>query len=266
MPPSDVLARLESALTEAADDLTSDKRVPNDRPAGDGWEPTLTRLTEAAIAHVPGAAHAGLTMRSKDGTLTSHAPSHPAIVALDRAQAEFGEGPCVDAFGSPQASAVHVADLALPAGRWPRFGPVALRAGVVGVLCIPLAPRQATPGAITFYATRADAFDATAHTIALAFATQAAVAVYGAEQVADLRRAIASRDLIGQAKGILMERFGLDERRAFDLLVRSSQDTNIKLADVARWLTGQVARRATSVTEPRLDLGATAPPEPHAGG
>lgn len=265
MPPSDVLARLESALADAADDLTSDKRAPDDGTPGDGWELTLNRLTEAAVAHVPGTAFAGMTMRGKDGSLTSFAPSDQAIVDLDRAQSEFDEGPCVEAFRSPQASAVHVPDLARGDERWPRFAPAALRAGVAGLLCFPLAPRHATPGAITFYATRTDAFDATAHTIALAFATQAAVAVYGAEQVADLRRAIASRDLIGQAKGILMERFGLDERRAFELLVRSSQDTNIKLADVARWLTGEVARRAT-VREPTLDLGAATPPEPHAGG
>ena len=75
----------------------------------------------------------------------------------------------------------------------------------------------------------------------------------------------AHRSQIEQAKGILMERFGLDERRAFDLLVRSTQDTNIKLADVARWLTGQVARRGTD-GEPMIDMGATAPPEPHAEG
>jgi hypothetical protein len=265
VPPSDVLARLESALADAADDLTSDKYVPNDNAADDGRESTLTRLTAAAVAHVPGAAYAGLTMRSKDGTLTSHAPSDPAIVALDLAQAEFGEGPCVEAFGSPQASAVLVDNLSQSPDRWPRFAPVAQRAGVVGLLCFPLAPRHAAPGALTFYATRADAFDATAHTIALAFATQAAVAVYGAEQVADLRRAVASRDLIGQAKGILMERFGLDERRAFELLVRSSQDTNIKLADVARWLTGEVARRA-GVAEPTLDLGAPTQRQAREGG
>lgn len=130
---------------------------------------------------------------------------------------------------------------------------------------LPAGAAARRPRAITFYATEADAFDATTRTIALAFATQAAVAVYGAEQVADLRRAVASGDLIGQAKGILMERFGLDERRAFDLLVRSSQDTNIKLADVARWLTGQVARRGTD-GEPTIDMGATAPPKPHAEG
>lgn len=265
MPPSDVLARLESALVDAADDLTSDKRLPHDGTAADGWEATLARLTEAATVHVPGAAYAGMTLRGRTGTLTSHAPSDPAVVDLDRAQAEFGEGPCVEAFGSPQAEAVHVADLARSADRWPRYAPVALRAGVRSLLSFPLAPRQSAPGVLTFYATRPNAFDTTGRTIALAFAAQAAVAVYGAEQVADLRRAIASRDLIGQAKGILMERFGLDERRAFDLLVRSSQDTNIKLADVARWLTGEVARRATA-GEPTLDLGSSAPPEPHAGG
>jgi hypothetical protein len=265
VPSSDALTRLESALAAAADDLTSGRHAPNDGATGDGWESTLSRLTAAAVAHVPGTAYAGMTMRGRDGTLTSHTHSHQEIVDLDRAQSEFGEGPCVEAFGTPPAPEIHVPDLGRYRDRWPRYSEIASRAGIRGLLTFPLAPSHATPGALTFYATRPDAFDTTARTIARAFATQAAVAAYGAEQVADLRRALASRDLIGQAKGILMERFGIDDRRAFDLLVRSSQDTNMKLAEVARWLTGEVARRAP-LREPVVDVGATAPPEPPGGG
>jgi AmiR/NasT family two-component response regulator len=61
--------------------------------------------------------------------------------------------------------------------------------------------------------------------------------LYGADQVAHLQRAVDSRDLIGQAKGILMERFKADDEAAFRMLVRSSQETNMKLTAVAEWLT-----------------------------
>jgi AmiR/NasT family two-component response regulator len=67
--------------------------------------------------------------------------------------------------------------------------------------------------------------------------------LYGSEQATHLQRALDSRDAIGQAKGILMERFAVDDHGAFQMLVRSSQDTNMKLVDVALWLREEVAGR-----------------------
>jgi AmiR/NasT family two-component response regulator len=62
-----------------------------------------------------------------------------------------------------------------------------------------------------------------------------------------------SRDLIGQAKGILMERFGIDDEGAFQMLVRTSQDTNLKFTTVAQWLTADRSRpaRPGSATDDR---------------
>lgn len=97
-----------------------------------------------------------------------------------------------------------------------------------------MAPDDHPTGAIIVWSDQVDAFThPLAGTIMAAFATQAAIAVYGAHQAANLTAAMATRDLIGRAKGILMERFGITDDQAFDLLVRSSQDTNIKLHDVA---------------------------------
>ncbi|WP_433802217.1 ANTAR domain-containing protein [Actinomycetospora sp. CA-084318] len=125
-----------------------------------------------------------------------------------------------------------------------RGGRLAEDAGIGGLISFALAPQDAEPGALNLYARTGTVFDATARTVAAAFATQASVAMYGARRVEQLTHAIATRDVIGQAKGILMERFALDEHQAFDLLVRSSQDTNIKLLDVSRWLTDEVTRRS----------------------
>jgi len=92
--------------------------------------------------------------------------------------------------------------------------------------------------ALNLYSAEVDAFDESARTLAGLFGLQAAVLLYGADQASHLSLAVESRDLIGQAKGILMERFDVDDQTAFQMLVRSSQDTNVKLIDVARWLTG----------------------------
>ena len=89
-------------------------------------------------------------------------------------------------------------------------------------------------------------FDSSARTVAGLFGAQAALLLHGADHVSHMRAALGSRDTIGQAKGILMERFAVDDDSAFQMLVRSSQDTNLKLVDVARWLVSSAGRQATS--------------------
>ena len=77
--------------------------------------------------------------------------------------------------------------------------------------------------------------------------------LYGSHQAIHLQRAVDSRDLIGQAKGILMERFSLDDEGAFEMLVKSSQDTNLKVTEVARWLTSDVGNRPARRSERDAD-------------
>lgn len=228
------------------------------RDGDDHLEPMLRRLCAAAADNVPGAAFAGLTMLERDGTLSSHGVSDPTIAELDRIQAELGEGPCVDTIRQPAVTTVLVDDFAVEDGRWPRFAPAARDHGVRGLLSFAMAPADAPPGALNLYSVVPRAFDEHARTIAGAFAGQAAVALYGARRISGLATAIETRDVIGQAKGILMERFGLDEQSAFDLLVRSSQDTNVKLVEVARWLVAEAARAAE-----RRRLGADPVALPH---
>ncbi|WP_157647503.1 GAF and ANTAR domain-containing protein [Actinomycetospora chiangmaiensis] len=235
------LSWLQDVLTATAEQLV--RRRSGTTTEGSEAEQALRRLTDAAVQHVPGAAYAGLTVRAPGGGLTSRAPSDPAIEVLDRAQAELGEGPCVDALEAGAGSVTVVEDFAAEA-RWPRFVPLAREAGIGSLISFALAPQDAEPGALNLYGRPGTAFDPTARAVAAAFATQASVAMYGARRVEQLTHAIATRDVIGQAKGILMERFSLDEHQAFDLLVRSSQDANIKLLGVSRWLADEVAGRA----------------------
>jgi hypothetical protein len=121
--------------------------------------------------------------------------------------------------------------------RWPRFAPEAVRAGYRGLMSTTLTTDGGPCGALNLYSNNPNAFDEHSRTLAGLFGAQAALLLVGAHQATHLQKAVHSRDLIGQAKGILMERFKVTDEAAFQMLVKSSQDTNIKLTAVARWLT-----------------------------
>lgn len=220
---------LQEMLTESARRITA-------RATLDDIDTVLQRLIEVAVAQIPGAEYGGVTM-VEDGALTTRAPSDPRIIEIDALQAELGEGPCVTALHANSSAVVQVDDFAGEAGRWPRFAPAAVEAGMTSLLSLAMSPRDAVQGAVNLYSTRRAAFGTIDRALGEAFATQVGVAVFGARAVASLRRAIDTRDVIGQAKGVLMERFDIPAGQAFDLLVHSSQETNIKLFDIATMLT-----------------------------
>jgi hypothetical protein len=99
--------------------------------------------------------------------------------------------------------------------------------------------------ALNLYAAAPNAFGEHCRTLAGLFGIQAALLLYGASEAAHLQRAVDSRDLIGRAKGILMERFKTDDEGAFQMLVKTSQDTNLKLTKVAEWLDTETSQRHT---------------------
>ena len=120
-----------------------------------------------------------------------------------------------------------------------------VEAGYRALMSTQLSANGGPRAALNLYSATADAFDEDARTLAGLFGIQAAMLLYGADTAANLQRAVDSRDQIGQAKGILMERFSLDDEAAFQMLVKSSQETNMKLTDVARWLTSETGKRST---------------------
>lgn len=206
-------------------------------------EEVLTRIVQVAVAHVPGADGAGITQT--DRKVVSRAPSSWWVAELDAAQAELGEGPCVDAGSRHEPTHIEVIDLDRET-RWPRWRPRALAAGVRSMLSQSMGPADAPVGSLNLYALQPDAFDASGRVIAEVFALQAAIALYGATRAEGLDIALASRDEIGQAKGILMERHGIDDQQAFQMLVEASQHANLKLRDVAAWLRTEHGRRAST--------------------
>src|SRR3954469_8580438 len=142
---------------------------------------------------------------------------------------------------SPQVKP-RTSDFADP--RWPVLGPRAGERGVGSMLCLQLFVHEDTLGALDLLAHERVAFTDESENIGLLLASHAAIAVAGAQKLEHAAIALVNRDVIGQAKGILMERFKITADQAFDVLAKVSQDTNRKVYAVAEDLarTGTLSR------------------------
>jgi GAF domain-containing protein len=197
-------------------------------------EETLQGITDAAVDCIPGADWAGITMVAKGKELETRAPTSAVVVRIDIEQYDAVEGPCLSALWDD--AVVRSNDISTDA-RWPKWAAQIRGLGVGSMLSFKLFVRGDVLGALNTYAASPHAYGSDAESVGLLFAAHAAVALSGAEEVAQLRLAASSRDLIGQAKGILMERYDLaSDTEAFDLMVRASQSSHIKLSLVARQL------------------------------
>ena len=118
--------------------------------------------------------------------------------------------------------------------RWPQYSPAVVELGVLSGVSVKLYTADRTAGALNLFAFTARAFDAEDETIATVLAAHAAAAILATRQSEQLQSALTTRDRIGQAKGIIMERYGVDDMRAFEMLKQLSQDSNTRLADIAQ--------------------------------
>jgi len=192
---------------------------------------TLQKIVDLAVDTIDGCEHAGISFL-KSGKGSTPAASDDVPRSVDLVQYETGEGPCLDAIRESQV--FESGDLGREA-RWPQFAARAQRAtGVTSMLCFRLFVEGDTLGALNLYSKAADAFDERARTVGLVFAAHAAIALSTALHDEQMDEALRSRDLIGQAKGILMAREGVSADEAFEMLKRASQRLNLKLRDVAR--------------------------------
>jgi GAF domain-containing protein len=195
---------------------------------------------------VTGADLVSVTLR--DSTGGYHTPARTDRVAgdLDQLQYRFDEGCCVEA-ARPTGPAMAVSDDLAVDRRWPRFGPAAARLGFRSLVSTALLPDAAEPvlsGALNVYSRRRAGIAPGDRDVLLLLATHASLALArtravtrGALEAAELHRAIDSRDVIGQAKGILMARRGITADEAFGVLRRTSQKVNVKLRELAESVT-----------------------------
>ena len=215
----------------------------------DNVEDTLDAIVHAAVGTVPGAQHASISSIQRRREVRTRAATGELPSALDSAQYEAGQGPCLDTLYEQKT--VRLSDLA-GEPRWPEFTEWAGRLGVRSMLAVQLYVDGDDLGALNLLSEDSGAFDDESEHVALLFASHAAVAMAAAQQEEQLRQAVNTRDLIGQAKGILIERYKISGDRAFSLLVRLSQNENRKLHDVAEELvrTGELAGGAANSSHP----------------
>jgi hypothetical protein len=189
-------------------------------------EQTLGQIVAAAVDTIP-SVDAGSISITEGGRVDTRHPTSDVIRKLDERQGQLFEGPCISALDDPPENGIVVAqDLAGADGeRWPRFAPAAVEAGYRGLMSTTLSTDGGLRAALNLYSVSPDAFSEHCRVMAGLFGIQAALLLYGTSQAVHLQKAVDSRDLIGQAKGILMERFKVDDEAAFQMLVKSSQDT-----------------------------------------
>lgn len=196
-------------------------------------QPTLDVIVANAAAAHPAAQDAGIILFT-GGKLVPQATTGHAPQVLDLKQQETGDGPCIEA--ARKQALVQVTDTSDDI-RWPQFCATARACGVHSLLCMPLWINERSLGALTLYSSQTEAFSLGDTRLVSLFATLAALALHEAQRTDQLREAISRRDMIGQAKGILMERYRISGDAAFATLARASQAVNVKLAEVARHLT-----------------------------
>lgn len=196
-----------------------------------GVERTLAKVCELAVETIDGCDHAGVSL--VEGRMVNTVGANDEVPAMvDSIQYEVDQGPCVDAIRDHE---VFQADNLGDETRWPKFAERAAgETGVASMLSHRLFAEEDTMGALNLYSRRPAAFDEEARALASVFAAHAAVALVAARREEQFHEALASRDLIGQAKGILMARQGISSEQAFDALRRASQRLNIKLREVAQ--------------------------------
>jgi GAF domain-containing protein len=202
-------------------------------------EPTLSAIASTAVTMLSPARYAALTVLSR-GELIPRASTGEPPLLLDRLQQRLGDGPCINA--AKHQSVFRIEDTRTDQ-RWPEFSAEAARLQVRSMLCVPLWIDERGLGALSLYADDPGAFNDLHERVAVLLATFAALALAEAQRADQMHDALGNRDVIGQAKGILMERHRVTADAAFGVLSRVSQAENRKLAEIARRFveTGQLA-------------------------
>jgi transcriptional regulator with GAF, ATPase, and Fis domain len=203
-------------------------------------EQVVESIVLAAVNTVPGAEEASVSLL-RGGALHNLAASNDLGVRVNALEHQLGQGPCVSAVA--EHDVYRTGDLANEP-RWPKFGPAAAQLGVTSMLGYRLYTDRSTLGSLDIYSGRPEAFDEQAERIGELFAAHAAVAVAALQHRSQMQHALTSRDVIGTAKGILMARERVTEQQAFAMLSEASQQTNIKLRDLAAWLVNDANGKA----------------------
>lgn len=194
-------------------------------------EQVLEDVTSAATELIPGADTAGILLVGPGGKFESLAGTTDLPHQLDELQMTFEEGPCVQA---ALDDVIVRTDDFREESRWPQYSKAVVEIGVLSGLSFKLYTADRTAGALNLFGFEPNRWDGEAETIGTVLAAHAAAAILASRQGQQLESALSTRDRIGQAKGIVMERYDVDDVQAFEMLRRLSQESNTKLIDIAQ--------------------------------
>lgn len=191
-------------------------------------------LVSNAVEHIAGAQYAGITVVARREEVATPAATHEYARTLDAIQQKFRQGPCFDA--ATGHDSYLISDV-YTERRWPDFCADAVaQTPIRSIAAFQLFTTRDSVGALNLYAEEPDAFDQEARDLGYIFAAHAAIVWSAARRGEHFRSALASRDIIGQAKGMIMERYGVTAIEAFEMLRTLSQNENIRLVEIARRL------------------------------
>jgi hypothetical protein len=218
----------QNAMFLQATQLVADlhHRTSFDTPA------LLRELIAGAAESVPGAEYAGITVSERRRRSQTAVATHRYPVMLDEIQGRYQQGPCLTA--AALHDSVRIDDLDAE-DRWPLYCEEALKQTPIrSILSFGMFREGGTTAALNFFAEPVNAFDDGSVNLGLIFATHTALVWNMMRRDQQFRSALVSRDIIGQAKGRLMERFDVDAAEAFELLRQLSQDSNTPIAQIAQ--------------------------------
>ncbi|MBI2700367.1 GAF and ANTAR domain-containing protein [Mycobacterium gordonae] len=209
----------------------------------------LRDIIAMTVAAIPGAQYLGVTVFGDGGMVRTLAANHRYPSLSDAVHRDVGEGPCLSA--ARERRIVCIDDLATDR-RWPRYRDAALeRTRVRSIISFPLCGDDSAPAAFSCYAELPWAFTEESLELGLIYAAHTSLAWNVLHGQQHFHAALVSRDVIGQAKGILMERFQISAAAAFSMLRQLSQESNTKLVHIAEKViqlerAGQASREAPS--------------------
>jgi transcriptional regulator with GAF, ATPase, and Fis domain len=194
-------------------------------------QPTLDSAARLAVDNVPGADAASISIVHRQKRIETDAFTDEMARLGDQLQYQTGQGPCLDSIWKERTT--YSPSLGYDR-RWPKWGPrVVAETGAESVLAFQLFTTEHTLGALNLYSRTRDGFDDADKEEGLALAAHIAIAVAAATELAQLSRVVDTRTVIGQATGVLMERYDVDPAHAFALLIRLSSTDNVKIRDLS---------------------------------
>jgi GAF domain-containing protein len=223
--PSSVAA----ALTEAALTINSHRSLDD----------TLDAIVRAAQQTVPGFEHVGISITHGNRRIETRSGTGALVWEIDELQYKLGEGPCYDAI---RTGGVTIMEDIATEQRWPRYVDEAAGHGLRAQMGLQLYSDESTLGGLNFYSWE-PGIDPDAIQLAELFAAHASIALGRARHEHQLNESVTTRQAIGTAVGIIMERYRIPEERAFQFLVRASSTSNITLRDVAQEVVDSTSRQ-----------------------